>query len=101
MIPIQGTWEIKDYKRISDIQENHDTIADSKKLLGKTALFTYDGAKVVNESCSEAQYQIRRVNTRDYFLFHYNIDAQELNIDKATMEIISITSGGILFFDIG
>ena len=99
-IPIQGTWEIKDYKSISDLQEGDEIASSAKKLLGKAAIFTHDWARVAGESTTGVQYQIRRVNAGDYFLFHHNIDARELNIQKEDIEIISITSDGVLFFDI-
>ncbi|NLJ41694.1 MAG: hypothetical protein GX352_08850 [Clostridiales bacterium] len=99
-IPIKGTWIIKDYKRISDLQEKQEIIDYSEGQLGKVSLFTQDWAVVADEKCTETQYQIRRVNTEDYFLFHYNVDFKELDIEKETIEIISITSNGALFFDI-
>jgi len=100
VIPIQGTWEIRDYRSISDLQEGDEIVSGAKKLLGKMALFTHDWAMVAGESTTEVQYQIRRVNAGDYFLFHHNMDARELDIQNEDIEIISITSGGVLFFDI-
>ena len=100
VIPIQGTWEIRDYRSISDLQEGDEIVSGAKKLLGKMALFTHDWAMVAGESTTEVQYQIRRVNAGDYFLFHHNMDARELDIQNEDIEIISITSGGVLVFDI-
>ncbi|HZJ57710.1 MAG TPA: hypothetical protein VFD89_05650 [Clostridia bacterium] len=99
-ISIQGTWKIKDYKRMSDLQEENDAVAGSEELLGEIALFAHDWAVVVDESCTEAQYQVRRVNAVDYFLFHHNTDVQELGVENEMIEIISVTSNGVLFFDI-
>lgn len=100
MIPLQGTWEFVDYRRASDVQENQETISESKRLIGDIAIFSQEWAAVAEESCSDAEYQIRRVNARDYFLFHYNTDAGDLNINKTKVDIVSVTSQGALFFDI-
>ncbi len=100
MIPIQGTWVINDYKRISDVQEEHETHAQHDEILGKTAQFTEEWVAMADESCTEVQYQIRRVSTGDYFLFHYNVNAHELGIEGTVVDIVSITSSGVLFYDI-
>lgn len=99
-IPLQGTWEFSDYTMVSDVQENYETIADREKSLGNMAIFSDTWAVIGDESCSDAKYQIRRVNARDYFLFHRNIDVEALNIEKTMVNVVSITSGGALFFDV-
>lgn len=100
MIPIQGTWKIYDYKRTPKNQENSESMQDFEKLLDRTAVFSDTWAMVADESCTDTKYQIRRVNTRDYMLFHYNVDMEELDIKNSIINIISITSDGALFFEI-
>lgn len=99
-LPIQGTWEFSDYKMVSDVQENHEIIANREKILGEIAAFSDTWAIIGDESCSDASYQIRRVNARDYFLFHRNIDVEELNMENSMVTLVSIISNGALFFDV-
>jgi hypothetical protein len=99
-IPIQGTWKIYDFTRISDIQEDQDSIKDFEKLLDNIAVFAHNWARVADESCTDARYQIRRVKTRDYMVFHHNVDMEELDIGSEMIDIISIISKGSLFFEI-
>ncbi|HZJ83414.1 MAG TPA: hypothetical protein VFD57_06365 [Clostridia bacterium] len=99
-IPIQGTWRIYDYNRISEVQEDNENIVNSQELIGEVALFTHEWASLGDENCSPINYQIRRVDTKDYFLFNYNLDSQELEIKTPMIDIVSITSNGVLFFDI-
>ncbi|NLN40809.1 MAG: hypothetical protein GX160_02255 [Clostridiales bacterium] len=99
-IPIRGTWKIYQYKRISEIQEDEDSIKAAEELLDRIAVFSDTWAMVADESCTDAKYQIRKVKTRDYMLFHHNMDMEDLNISNPMIDIISIISNGSLFFDI-
>ena len=99
-IPIRGTWKFYDFVRISEIQEEEDNIKDSEKLLDSIAVFSDTWAMVADESCADAKYQIRKVKTRDYMLFHHNVDMEDLNINNEMIDIIAIISNGSLFYDI-
>lgn len=99
-IPIRGTWKIYEYKTISQIQEDEDSIKTAEKLLDRIAVFSDTWAVVADESCTDAKYQIRKVKARDYLLLHHNIDMEDLNITSPMLDIISIISNGSLFFDV-
>jgi len=100
IIPIKGTWEIYEYKTISEIQDGEDSIKTAEKLLDRIAVFSDTWAVVADESCTDAKYQIRKVKARDYLLLHHNIDMEDLNITSPMLDIISIISNGSLFFDV-
>lgn len=99
-IPIQGTWRFCEYNRISEVEENNEIKDHRDKFIGKLSFFTNEWAALGDETCQPVNYQIRRVDTRDYFLFHYNVDSQDLGIENPMIDLISVTSNGVLFFDI-
>lgn len=99
-IPLKGTWRFYDYKNVYHADDKNETIDNKDKIMEGTCSFTDEEAILGDEICLAANYQIRNVDTRDYFLFHYNMDYQDLEIENSMIDVISITSKGVLFFDI-
>ena len=98
LIPLQGSWRIKDFKAVS----NEDSIVDGHNdWIDKEAVFTESFVLLGNERCSNAKYKIRSVDTREYFLFHYGVNAEELGLDKKDhkTDIISVSSDDKPFYE--
>lgn len=95
-IPLQGLWEIKDFKPIS----NEDAVnEDIEGWVGQKAIFTESLAVLGNERCSDAEYKIRTVDSREYLLFHYGVDPRELKVTQPKTDIISVSSNDKPFYD--
>lgn len=98
LIPLQGSWRIKDFKAVSE----EDSIEDIyKDWIDKEAVFTESFVILGNERCSNAKYKIRKVDTAEYFLFHYGLSAEELGIDEREhkIDIVSVSSDDKPFYE--
>lgn len=98
LIPLQGSWKIKDFKLVSD----KDPVAeDYGNWIGKEAIFTDSIVLLGNERCPNPKYKIRRVDTVEYFLFHYGIGAEELGLDsrESKTDIVSVSSDEKPFYE--
>lgn len=96
LIPLKGTWEIEKYKVLG---EPAMTIGEINQWIGKTAEFNEEFAILGEEVCIEPEYKIKNVNTRNYFLYTYKVNYQDLNINDNNIDVVSITAKDQPFYD--
>ncbi len=96
LIPLRGTWEIEKYKVLG---EPTMTIGEINQWIGKTAEFNKEFAILGEEVCIEPEYKIKNVNTRNYFLYTYKVNYQDLDINDNDIDVVSITAKDQPFYD--
>lgn len=94
MMPIKGTWKIEKLQRIGGED------GESNDLLGKRAVFSEEIALLGDEVCGKPEYKIKNVNTKNYFLYAYQMDYKDLGILDKRINVFSITSNGKHFYDL-
>ncbi|WP_041643914.1 hypothetical protein [Mahella australiensis] len=94
LLPLEGLWDIDDFKPISE-----EAGSQSTACIGQKAAFSKNEAFVAGEISDNVTYRIRSVKTTDYFLFNYDIEPGYIGINSSFIDIISIFSSDKLFCD--
>lgn len=95
-LPITGKWIIKDYK-ISNINITKDELA--KTHIGDEILFHEDLFVLGEDYYLEPSFKTKHINTLDYFVYQYNINPKELNINQDESQVISLMKDGQLLYE--
>jgi len=88
-IAIEGTWKITYDKFFGDKTFRREK---DNKHFGRIVTFNEDVVVFGDEVYNEPKYKMKRVDSRDYFIYEYKINYGELGIIGKTVEVISITS---------
>ncbi|NLY44038.1 MAG: hypothetical protein GX066_08755 [Clostridiaceae bacterium] len=94
-IPISGTWEITDV-----LNQSTSTEDSLRQWLGKTAFFTKEYAMIADYFIKDVSYQVRRVNTEEYILYHYDAFPEGYSFPVKETEVISVTDNELFFCEI-
>lgn len=96
-IPIQGTWEVKDFKKLERSKLNN---TDIKKLIGTKAIFGKGVAYFNGEVCYNPEYNIKSVDSKYYFLYNYKVDYRQIiGSQNKKLEVISMMSSDKIFYE--
>ena len=92
--PIEGIWTVEKYVSIDGA-----TIDDkkAKQLLGRVAYFRGATVDFNGNIAKDVKYKVKSVDTKSYFWNTIKISAKSLDIQKADVQIITISSNDIFF----
>lgn len=96
-IPVQGSWGIE---KIMTIEEGILTEKEKDGLLKEDVLFSDEYIYLNNNVVESPEYKFKSVNTNDYFLYNYKIEANILDIDRGKIDVVMVTSNNNYYFDI-
>ena len=83
--PILGKWEISDinYKvNLNDI--------DITNRIGEVGLFHKNAVVICSEFSSSPEYKIKRVKTKDYLIYKYNLNPSNLGLEDEFIKVVTI-----------
>lgn len=92
-MPLEGTWQVIEKLGDDIIPQGTDPFIDS------LAIFSQDEIVFGDDLITDVQYAIKRVNTEDFFLYHYRVKAEDLGIDAESVDIVSINSNNRSFYE--
>lgn len=95
-LPITGKWIIKDYK-MSNTDIKKDELAKTR--IGDEILFHEDLFVLGEGYYLEPSFKTKHINTLDYFVYQYNINPKELNINQDESQVISLMKDGQLLYE--
>lgn len=95
--PLEGTWEVKEFKKLGRTAVNNKEI---KKLIGTKAIFGKEVAYFNGEVCYNPEYNIKNVDTEYYFLYNYKVNYRDfIDIKNKKLEVISMMSSDKIFYE--
>lgn len=101
ILPIQGTWEFKDYLTLAEPTVSSNTKGESVyDVIGKKAVFSKEYVYIDKEVCNSPQYKIKSVDTNKYLYYNMKKTKQEVNIASQYVDVISISSKENYFYDV-
>ncbi len=83
--PILGKWEVSDinYK----VNLNDLNITDK---IGQVGLFHKNAVMICSDYSSSPEYKIKRVKSRDYLIYKYNLEPSNLGIEDEFIKVVTI-----------
>lgn len=92
--PLEGKWNVIDYTSVSGTDQKEE-----KEYMGQPALFHKDALLFMNYYTINPSFKMKKVNTVDYLLYKYKIDAAKLGIYSKTIEVFSIYNDNQFFME--
>lgn len=98
--PINGVWEIKNFKVFNSnnkkLEEKRPKPID---LLGTKSAFNENFSLLIDEVCHKPNYKLKEVDASNYFFYTYKVNKNDLDISVDKIEVISVISEGRLFYE--
>ncbi len=95
MPPILGKWEISDINYKANLND-----VDVINKLGEFGLFHKNAVVIGSEYSSSPEFKIRRVKTRDYLIYKYNLNPVDLGLEDELIKVVTIYNEKKLFKEI-
>jgi hypothetical protein len=96
-IPVEGVWTVEGYEKLKESTLDEEELKD---WLGKKFQFFKEEVSIGNESYKNPTYKVKRVNTKQFFLYEYGMDSSKLGIESEDVEIVTLLSEDKLLYDI-
>lgn len=93
--PLKGVWSINQCVEAENIADT----SCNRQMLDKKVIFDKHIVMLANEKCNNPKYKIKRVDTKEYFLYHYRLKAEQLGVDAEYIDVISVSSDDKPFYD--
>lgn len=93
--PLEGKWNVTDYIPISGTSPKEE-----REYMGQPALFHKDALIFMSYYTIKPSFKMKKVNTVDYLLYKYKIDASKLGIDSKNIEVLSIYNDNQFFMEV-
>lgn len=95
-LPINGKWIIKDYT-LSNSSSIDEELA--KTYLGDEILFHQELFVLGEYYYFQPSFRTKNINTLDYFIYQYNINPKDLNIDQDQSQVISLMKDDKILYE--
>lgn len=95
MPPILGKWEISDISYKVNLND-----VDITNKIGEFGLFHKNAVVIGSEYSSSPEFKIKRVKTRDYLIYKYNLDPANLGLEDEFIKVVTIYNEKKLFKEI-
>lgn len=94
-VPIEGRWTVTDYTPISE-----SNIKEEKEYMGQPALFHRDALIFMNYYTVEPSFKMKKVDSVDYLLYKYKVNAKKLGIESENIEVFTVYNDNQLFMEV-
>ncbi len=93
--PLEGKWTVTDYVPVSTSNSK-----DESEYLGQPALFHRDALMFMDYYTLKPSFKMKKVNSIDYLLYKYKLEASSLGIENSKIEVFTIYNDNQLFMEV-
>lgn len=94
--PLEGKWSVEYY---IDSPYNKGGINTTKSLIGKEALFHKEAIVIGDDFILEPRFKLKNLSLSEHLLYKYKIDPNDLEIEDAKVQVLTIYSNNQYFYE--
>lgn len=87
--PLSGEWLVEKYVIFNNNSENKTIL---EKYLGQAAHFSKDSVFFSKEGCTEPNFKVKLVNSKNYFWDNFKIKIKTIGIEQEYVQVVTINS---------